>query len=225
MSPRLRFLAATALLVAAAACTIRVIQPPAPAAAPAGGGGQAGAKSDSAKKDLPWKPWPEVTKDARTLTGLFTVYLKRENVYLALKAEHFDRDFLLVTQLSQGVGDYGIDGGSGMRTHLVRFHRAGDKVQLWIVNPYVTATPNTPMARTVAYSFGHSVAHAFPIASIRDTTNEVLIDLAPLLVSDFVDMGSFFDFLIRAFRLQGSASFDRERSSFEALRVFPTNLE
>src|SRR5919106_40542 len=226
----LRSFAATALVVLAAGCTIRVIQPPAQAA-PSGSPGAAGAvaqaapKPDTTKKDIPWKPWPEVTKDARTLTGLFTAYLKRENVYLALKAEHFDRDFLLVTQLSQGVGDYGIDGGSSMRTDLVRFHRAGDKVQLWIVNPYVTATPNTPMARTVAYSFGHSVAHAFPIASIRDTTNEVLIDLAPLLVSDFVDMGSFFDFLIRAFRLQGSASFDRERSSFEALRVFPTNLE
>ena len=225
MSPRLRFLAATALLVAAAACTIRVIQPPAPAAAPAGGGGQAGAKSDSAKKDLPWKPWPEVTKDARTLTGLFTVYLKRENVYLSLKPDQFDRDYLLVTQLSEGVGDYGIDGGLSIRSDLVRFHRAGDKVQLWLVNSYVTATPNTPMARTVAYSFGHSVAHAFPVASIRDTTNEVLIDLAPLLVSDFVDMGSFFDYLIRSFRLQGSASFDRERSSFEGVRVFPTNLE
>jgi len=64
------------LVVLSAACTIRVIQP-APAAAPGGAGGAGGGpKPDSAKKDLPWKPFAEVTKDARVQTGLFTVYLK-----------------------------------------------------------------------------------------------------------------------------------------------------
>src|SRR5207248_5553616 len=67
------------LLVLAVACTIRVIQP-APLGGPAGGGGGGGGpKPDSAKKDLPWKPFAEVTKDARVQTGLFTAYLKRES--------------------------------------------------------------------------------------------------------------------------------------------------
>ncbi|MGH7700123.1 MAG: zinc-dependent metalloprotease [Gemmatimonadales bacterium] len=223
MTRAFRLFTASALLAGGAACTIRVIQPPA-APAPAAQTPAGGAKPDTAK-DLPWKPWTEVTKDARTVSGLFTLYLKREHVYLALRPDQLDRDLLLVTQLSQGVGDFGIDGGSSMRSDLVRFRRAGDKVQLWVVNPYVTAAPNSPMARTVDYSFGHSVAHAFPIASLRDTTDEVLIDLAPFLVSDWVDLGSFFDLLIRVFRLQGGASFDKERSSFEGVRVFPTNLE
>src|SRR3989475_12889906 len=108
------------LAVVAAACTIRVIQP---AAAPAPGGGP---KPDSAKKDLPWKPFAEVTKDARVLTGMFTAYLKRENVYLALKPEQFDRDYLMVTELSQGVGEGGIDGGSDVRSHLIPFPQSGD---------------------------------------------------------------------------------------------------
>ena len=222
MTRPLRPFAVLPLLLAAQACTVRVrVVPPPVATAPAA----PTVKPDTSKKDLPWKPWAEVTKDARTVTGLFTAYLKRENVFLVLKPDQLERDFLLVTQLSQGVGDFGIDGGSSMRTDLVRFRRAGDKVQLIAINPYVTATPNTPMARTVAYSFGHSVIQAFPIASVRDTTADLLVDLAPFLVSDFVDIGAFFDFLIRAFRLQGSASFDRERSSFESLRMFPGNLE
>src|SRR2546422_10201731 len=78
MRPSTRLVTASApalpVLVLLAACTIRVIQP---AAAPAPGGGP---KPDSAKKDLPWKPFAEVTKDARVLTGMFTAYLKRENV-------------------------------------------------------------------------------------------------------------------------------------------------
>src|SRR5437867_2001237 len=208
------------LLVVAAACTIRVIQP---AAAPAPGGGP---KPDSAKKDLPWKPFAEVTKDARVSTGLFTAYLKRENAYLALKPEQLDHDYLMVTELSQGIGELGIDGGSDVRSDLVRFHRSGDHVELWVVNPYATATPNTPMARTVAYSFGHSVAQSFPIASIRDTTNEVLVDLVPFLVSDWVDLGGYFQFLAQVTPMQGPGPmFDKERSSFQSLRMFPTNTE
>ena len=53
-------------------------------------------------------------------------------------------------------------------------------MELILPNPYVTATPNTPMARAVALSFGDPVAQVFPIASVRDTTNEVLIDIAPV---------------------------------------------
>src|SRR5947199_4837029 len=208
------------LLVVAAACTIRVIQP---AAAPAPGGGP---KPDSAKKDLPWKPFAEVTKDARVSTGLFTAYLKRENAYLALKPEQLDQDYRMVTELSQGIGELGIDGGSDVRSDLVRFHRSGDHVELWVVNPYATATPNTPMARTVASSFGHSVAQSFPIASIRDTTNDLLVDLVPFLVSDWADLGAYFQFLSQVTPMQGPGPmFDKERSSFQSLRVFPTNTE
>ena len=83
-------------LAAAAACTIRVIQP-APAPAQAAGGS---AKPDTSKKDIPWKPFAEVTKDARVLTGLFTAYLKRENAYLSLRSDQLDHDYLMVTELS-----------------------------------------------------------------------------------------------------------------------------
>src|SRR6266487_2619503 len=198
LATRFRTSLLVSLLVVAVACTIRVIQP-APLAGPAGGGGP---KPDSAKKDLPWKPFAEVTKDARVQTGLFTAYLKRESAYLALKPEQLDHDYLMVTELSQGIGE------------------------LWVVNPYATATPNTPMARTVAYSFGHSVAQSFAIASIRDTTNEVLVDLVPFLASDWVDLGAYFQFLSQATPMQGPGPmFDKERSSFQSLRVFPTNTE
>ena len=183
------------------------------------------AQADTAKKDLPWKPWAEVTKDARQLQGLFTAYLKRDNVYLDLKPGQFDRDFLLVTQLAQGLGDFGLDGGTDLRSDLIRFHRTATKVELQLINPYVTATPGTPMARTVAYSFGGSVAYAFPIASVRDSTDEVLIDLAPFLVSDWADVGSFFSFVVQALHVPGGVSLDRDRSAFLDLRLFPTNLE
>ncbi|MGH7612935.1 MAG: zinc-dependent metalloprotease [Gemmatimonadales bacterium] len=210
-----RLAAAAAAAVSLAACASGAARP---ATAPT-------AQADTSKKDLPWKPWAEVTKDAQQLRGLFTGYLKRDNAYLAIKPDQFDRDYLLVAQLAQGLGDYGLDGGSSLRSDLVQFHRTGTKVELRLVNPYLTATPGTPMARTVAYSFGGSVAYAFPIASVRDTTNEVLIDLTPFLLSDWADVGSFFDFFVQALSLRGGVSLDKERSAFQGMRMFPANVE
>src|SRR5262249_45973961 len=87
------------------------------------------AQADTSKKDVPWKPWSEVTKDAQQLRGLFTAYLKRDNVYLDLRPEQFDHDYLLVTELAKGLGDFGLDGGTDLRSDLVRFHRTGSKIE------------------------------------------------------------------------------------------------
>src|SRR5688572_16955920 len=73
-------------------------------------------------QDVPWKPFNEITRGSEAGTGLFTIYSKRDRVYLALTPAHLDRDFLLVTQISQGIGELGLDGGSSLRSDLVRFH-------------------------------------------------------------------------------------------------------
>jgi uncharacterized protein DUF4953/uncharacterized protein DUF5117 len=178
----------------------------------------------SLEHDGPWKSFAEVTKGTEVQSGIFTLYTKRENAYLSLVPAQLDRDYLLVTQLSQGIGELGLDGGTSMRSDLVRFHRAGDRIELWVVNPHFAATPGTPMARAVAYSFGHSVAQSFPIATIRDN-GEILIDVAPFLLSDWADLGSFFQGIATQRKLSGSIFLDRERSSLARLRLFPGNLE
>jgi hypothetical protein len=176
------------------------------------------------RKDVPWKSFSEVTKGARVQHGIFTLYSKRDNSYLSLTPAQLDRDYLLVTQLSQGIGELGVDGGSSVRSDLIRFHREGDRIQLWVVNPRFAATPGTPMAHAVAYSFGHSVAHAFAIATMRDN-GEILIDLTPFLLSDWADLGSFFQGVANQRKLSGNVFLDRERSSLERLHLFPGNLE
>ncbi|MGH7525959.1 MAG: zinc-dependent metalloprotease, partial [Gemmatimonadales bacterium] len=175
-------------------------------------------------KDDPWKPYAEVTKGSETGSGIFTVYYKRDNIYLSLSPKQLDRDYLLVTQISQGIGELGIDGGVSVRSDLVRFHREDDRIELWVVNPHFAATPGSPMARTVAYSFGHSVAQSFPIATLRDTT-EILVDIAPFLLSDWADVGSVFQAAAAQRKLSTNITLDDKRSSLQGLRLFPGNLE
>src|SRR6185312_3890544 len=176
------------------------------------------------RKDVPWRSFSDVTKGARVQNGLFTLYIKRESNYLSLAPTQLDRDYLLVTQLSQGIGDLGLDGGSSVRSDLIRFHRAGDRIELTVVNPRFAATPGTPMARAVDYSFGHSVAQAFPIATVRDN-GEILVDVAPFLLSDWADLGAFFQGVAAQRKLTGNIALDRERSSLEGIHLFPGNLE
>lgn len=176
------------------------------------------------RKDGPWKSFSEVTKGAQIQTGLFTLYRKRDNAYLSLAPAQLGRDYLLVTQLSQGIGELGLDGGTSVRSDLIRFHRAGDRIEMWVVNPRFVATPGTPMARAVENSFGHSVAHSFPIATMRDD-GDILVDLAPFLTSDWADLASFLQGVATQRKLSGSIVVDRERSSLRHLRLYPGNLE
>ena len=180
----------------------------------------------AAAQDAPWKPFAEVTRGADGGIGIFSVYHKRDQVLLALAPEQLDRDYLLVTQLSQGLGELGLDGGATIRSDLIRFHRQGDRVELWVVNPRFAAAPGSPMARAVDYSFGHSVAHSFPIATVRDPgETEILVDLTPFLVSDWADVGSTLQRAAAQRKISSTVALDDKRSSLQDLRLFPTNLE
>lgn len=180
----------------------------------------------AAAQEAPWKGYAEVTLGAEAASGLFAIYYKRDQVLLGLTPEQFDRDYLLVTQLSQGIGDLGLDGGTSLRSDLIRFHRQGDRVELWVVNPRFVADTGSPMARTVDYSFGHSVAYAFPIATVRDPEESlVLVDLAPFVLSDWADVGATLQALANRRKVGGNVTLDDKRSSLQELRLFPTNLE
>ncbi|MFL5493640.1 MAG: zinc-dependent metalloprotease [Gemmatimonadales bacterium] len=176
------------------------------------------------RPDGPGRPFAEVTRGSEVGNGLFTIYYQHEGVYLALTPRQLDHDYLLVTQISQGIGELGLDGGASLRSDLVRFHREGDKVELWVVNPHLAAAPGTPMARTVAYSFGHSVAQSFPIAALRDSS-QILIDVGPFLLSDWADVGSVFQGAAAQRKVSATITLDDKRSSLQELHLFPGNLE
>ena len=80
------------------------------------------------------------------------------------------------------------------------------------------------MARTVEYSFGHSVAQSFPIATVRDTS-EILFDVAPFLLSDWADIGGVLQAAVVQRKLNATVTFDEKRSSLQELHLFPGNLE
>jgi len=172
----------------------------------------------------PGRPFGEVIKGSEVGTGIFTIYFKQDSIYISLTPRQLDRDYLLITQISQGIGELGLDGGATVRSDLIRFHREGDRVELWVVNPRMAAVPGTPMARTVAYSFGQSVVQSFPIVGARDG-GEILVNVAPFFLSDWADVGTVFQTAMAQRKLSGNISLDEKRSSLQSLHLFGANLE
>ncbi len=211
---------------------------PAPAAAPAAGGkpqavptaaarpgvGPSGAAptppaAPPAPGSLP--PFDTVAKDARKTDALFGVWRKDDKIWLELRPEDFNKPFFLSPKLSQGIGEAGLYAGRMFgtwgnfgRPQIVEFRRQHNVVQLVALNTEFLAASGTPESRAVASNFSVSLLASAPVTSAPHAERKsVLIDAAPLFLSDMQGMGMQ---LQRTFR-QGY-SLDVRNSSVDAVR-------
>lgn len=167
----------------------------------------------------PFKKWSEVTKDAETREGLFTLYEKREELYAEIKTEDLDRDYLIALSIGRGLGTRFVLGGLPFGTTLVRFARVGDHVHLVQPNTRFVGDEGSAISRAVDLSFGDSVIESFAIESEKDSS-AVLINLGKFLKSDYPDAGFFLGLVMdTGMRLDG------DRTYIERFKNFPENLE
>ncbi len=174
-----------------------------------------------AAPEKPYGDWKKLTKDATVKHGWFTLYQKRENLYLEIKPDQFEQPILAILSLSRGIGRDFILGGLPVTDKLVRFHRTGDRVLLIEDNTRFTAPRGTPIEKAKDLSFGESVIASFKIESEQDSSKALLIDLASLVVSDVGDMA---EGMRQSFGGK-SMRFDKERSAVESVKAFPLNIE
>jgi len=215
-----RVLAVLALVVALAAPT-RADDKKKPEAKPGGKPGDAAAAAAAGDKDKPYGDWKKLTKDAEVLKGYFTLYHKRENLYLELKPGQMDVPVLGIFSFARGIGSNFLLGGLPLNDRLMEFHRSGDHVLVFEKNTRFAAPPGSPMEKARDLSEGHSVLASLKIESEQDSTKAVLVDLAPFLVSDLTDLA---EGMKGAFAGK-SVRFDKERSALGSIKTFPENTE
>jgi hypothetical protein len=184
-----------------------------------------GGKPDAAAaaggdKDKPFQDWAKVTKDAEVKNGLFTVYKKRESLYLELKPNQLDMPVLGIFSLARGIGSDFVLGGLPLNDRLITFHRAGDHILVMEQNVRFKAPDGSPISKALDLSMGNSVLASLKIESVQDGTGAILVDFAPFLVSDVTDLAE---------GLKGAIDkptrFDKERSALTSVKNFPENLE
>ncbi len=184
-------------------------------------GGKGAPPADAAgDKDKPYGEWKKLTKDTDVAKGFFTTYRKRENLYLEIRADQFEKPFLGIFSFASGIGSNFVLGGLPLNDRLLEFQRAGDRVLVIEKNIRFRAPQGSAIEKAVELSYGNSVIASLKVESVNDSTKAVLVDFAKFLVSDVSDLA---EGLKGA--LDKSVRFDPERSTVTTTKMFPENFE
>ncbi|MCW5316843.1 DUF5117 domain-containing protein [Nostoc sp. KVJ3] len=171
-------------------------------------------KTPTAKDEL--EPFDQVTKDTQKSGGLFTIYRNKEKnkIYLEIKPEQLNKNYLATTTLESGIGERGIYSGMPLQDFLFYFQRVNDKLHFVIRNVNFRTREGDPQVRSLARSFSDSVLYTIAIKSIHPQRKTILIDLGDLLLTDLAGLSA---------SLGVPATTDQ--SYFGTAKVFPQNLE
>lgn len=166
------------------------------------------------KDDL--EPFDEVVKDTKKSGGLFTLYRNQEKnkIYLEVKPEQLNKNYLATATLESGIGERGIYSGMPLQDFLFYFQRVGKNLHFVVRNVNFRTRDGDPQARSLARSFSDSVLYTITIKSIHPERKTILIDLGDLLLTDLAGLSV-------SLGLPGST----DKSYFGTAKVFPQNLE
>jgi hypothetical protein len=154
-----------------------------PAAGEPAAPGKAPAAAEKEKQRTP--SYDQVTQDATLIPGRFTLYRKREKLWLELRPEQLGPPFLFGYNVVRGIGERGLYGNQMGRRYVAFFRRSGERVQLVARNEEFFAAHGTPQARFVAESFTDSLLASAPLASRpQPGTQAILVDVGALLAAD-----------------------------------------
>ncbi|MDF5740178.1 MULTISPECIES: zinc-dependent metalloprotease [unclassified Nostoc] len=158
----------------------------------------------------------EVIKGTQKLGGLFTLYRNKEKnkIYLEIKPEQLNKNYLSTTTLESGIGERGIYSGMPLQDFLFYFQRVDNKLNFVIRNVNFRTREGDPQVRSLARSFSDSVLYTIPIKSIHPQRKTILIDLGDLLLTDLAGLS-----------VSLGVPKSTDQSYFGTAKAFPQNLE
>ncbi len=156
-----------------------------------------------------------ITKDAKTLPGVFAVHRIDEKIYFEIPQDAFNK--LMLWQLEVAKGPAGISwGGKSLGYRAVRLERRGNKVFLWQAS-FDKRADGKAIQRAVDSANMDSIIYNFNVeAEGKDRTT--VINATSLFMSDVAD------FSVKG-AVGGGASIDDSRSYLDDVKAFPTNIE
>ncbi|QLE42813.1 DUF5117 domain-containing protein [Nostoc sp. C052] len=168
----------------------------------------------AAKGEL--EPFDEVIKGTQKSGGLFTLYRNKEKnkIYLEIKPEQLNKNYLATATLESGIGERGIYSGMPLQDFLFYFQRVDDKLHFAIRNVNFRTREGDPQVRSLMRSFSDSVLYTVSIKSIHPERKTILIDLGDLLLTDLAGLSL-------SLGVPGST----DQSYFGNAKAFPQNLE
>jgi hypothetical protein len=127
-------------------------------------------------------------KDATVQHGVIDLLRKDEDLYFDLRAENFDRTYIVLPSIERGVGS-GAFAGRVYDPIEVTFKRVGKRV-LWITpNSHYVAEKGTAAANSLAISVADSVIFSSPIVA-EDPSHEHTVIAPGVFMTDFENVGA-----------------------------------
>ncbi|MEH2173613.1 zinc-dependent metalloprotease [Nostoc sp.] len=155
------------------------------------------------------------------LEGLFTLYCSEDSgkVFLELKPEQLNKDYLAIVTLESGVGESGIYSGLPLSDFIFYFQRVNNRLH-FVVRNVKFRTDSIPEQRSLTRSFSDSVLYSLEIATIDPKSKNILIDLNGLLMQDLPGLTP-----LLKYSLQADYRLDVRKSYFGDVNSFPENVE
>ncbi len=192
-----------------------------PPATPAAGGPQP-AGAPAARRPRPYAQ--VITDKAVTDAGMITVHRVDDKWFFEVADSLLGRDQLLVSRIA-GV-PAGIDGfisaGTSLNERLVRFERIGDRVVLRAVSTNAYAADSLAIAISVRVNNVGAVLAAFPIQAFGKDSASLVLDVTDFFSGDTPALSGLSAAERRTYQVR---RFDPARSSMDAIKSFPMNVE
>ncbi|MDZ8092363.1 MAG: zinc-dependent metalloprotease [Nostoc sp. DedQUE05] len=155
------------------------------------------------------------------LEGLFTLYCSEDSgkVFLELKPEQLNKDYLAIVTLESGVGESGVYSGLPLSDFIFYFQRVNNRLH-FVVRNLKFRTDSIPEQRSLARSFSDSVLYSLEIATIDPKSKNILLDLNGLLMQDLPGLTP-----LLKYSLQADYRLDVRKSYFGDVNSFPENVE
>lgn len=172
-------------------------------------------------------PFEELVAGAEVQEGLFDTYRKGDHLYLAIPAERFGRELLVIPRIAGGIGArwlYANQIYDRVEAEVVVLERHGERIFLKQVPHRFTAERGSPSALSVERSFGASVLASAPVAGERGD-GAVVVDVHPWVVSDLFNVERWVREGLGEPGEPTAVSVDPERSHLLWVKSYPENLE
>jgi hypothetical protein len=156
-----------------------------------------------------------ITKDAKTLPGVFAVHRIDDKVYFEIPQDAMGK--LMLWQLEVAKGPAGVSwGGKSLGYRSVKFDRRGNKVFLWQVS-FDKRADGKAIQRAVDSANMDAIIFNFNVEA-EGKDRSAVINVTSLFMTDVAD------FSVKG-AVGGGASIDDSRSYLEDVKAFPTNIE
>ncbi len=175
-------------------------------------------KSSNKKSAKKGKSYHDLVKGMESIPGFIDFYIDKDKnkVYLSIKPEQFEVEFLMSLTRQSGDG-YQFDGSSMQGEGVYFFKRVGQVVQLIEKNTKFRADENRPISKLVADHIPNSIIASSKISGNENKNNgAILIDGNKFFLNDFVNV-------VR--RTNNRFIFDKENSYYNYIKSFPMNSE